>query len=580
MMKMRKHRFAASLLACLLCFMTLPVTAFAGGEPETEEAVTETVEETVEEPTEDIVEEPTEEPVEDATGDPAEEPEQNTVEEPVEDPAENTGEETVDTVTTPEYRVEVDDLDHYYNEPVDLTIRIEDVGGTGWQKAEASLDQDDPERRTNLTESLLENGAAYYTVSDNCTVYFFITDLEGTEYMETYSVTCFDYDPPAVEAGIRNKLLRAEAVDALSGVAGIYVNGQLYTTLQDGVLDLRINNCTDEQLFSIRAVDRLGNKSGSVVLSNPFYEEPKEETPEDEDTKKDCPDDKKDQEPPAEITPTQPTETTPTQPAVTTPTQPAVTTPTQPAASSTGTSSGTGTAGKSSASQSSTTESAKAEETKEPVTKEPGEGFSENGNAVTRDLLYDKYTNKQFITITDRDGNTFYMVIDYDSPINEDEEQYQTYFLNPVDTADLLALTGEDTAETLATCSCTEPCQPGAVNMNCEICAKDMTQCVCKATVPVPEQTEDPAETEPEAEEPEKTGSGLNPVVLVLVLALVGGGGALAYFKLVKNKPKTKGDADLDDYDYGEEEDTEEDAPWESVEEDAADSEKSEDDMD
>ena len=30
---------------------------------------------------------------------------------------------------------------------------------------------------------------------------------------------------------------------------------------------------------------------------------------------------------------------------------------------------------------------------------EPGEGFSEEGNLVTRDLLYDEHTNKQFITV-------------------------------------------------------------------------------------------------------------------------------------------------------------------------------------
>ena len=31
-------------------------------------------------------------------------------------------------------------------------------------------------------------------------------------------------------------------------------------------------------------------------------------------------------------------------------------------------------------------------------TVDPGEGFTEVGNLVTRDLLYDKATNKQFIT--------------------------------------------------------------------------------------------------------------------------------------------------------------------------------------
>ena len=32
-------------------------------------------------------------------------------------------------------------------------------------------------------------------------------------------------------------------------------------------------------------------------------------------------------------------------------------------------------------------------------TVDPGEGFTEDGNLVTRDLLYDKATNKQFITV-------------------------------------------------------------------------------------------------------------------------------------------------------------------------------------
>ena len=39
----------------------------------------------------------------------------------------------------------------------------------------------------------------------------------------------------------------------------------------------------------------------------------------------------------------------------------------------------------------------------------PGEGFSEEGNLVTRDLLYDEHTNKQFITVQTSGGNTFYI---------------------------------------------------------------------------------------------------------------------------------------------------------------------------
>ena len=55
--------------------------------------------------------------------------------------------------------------------------------------------------------------------------------------------------------------------------------------------------------------------------------------------------------------------------------------------------------------------------TEEPVI-EPGEGFSEDGNLVTRDLLYDKHTNKQFITVQTSGGATFYIVIDYDKPVD------------------------------------------------------------------------------------------------------------------------------------------------------------------
>ena len=51
-----------------------------------------------------------------------------------------------------------------------------------------------------------------------------------------------------------------------------------------------------------------------------------------------------------------------------------------------------------------------------------GEPIDDEGNAYTRDLLYDKATNKQFITVQTKTGNTFYVVIDYDAPINEEEE--------------------------------------------------------------------------------------------------------------------------------------------------------------
>ena len=443
----------------------------------------------------------------------------------VETPPEETSEEgptepTEEPVMEPEYQIQVEDISGYYNEPVDLTIRVEDVGGTGWQKVEASLSPDDPEQRTDLTEALLLDGMAAYTVSENCTVYFFITDTEGTEHTETYLVSCFDFDSPKAQAGIRGGLLRVEATDDLSGVWGIYVNDCLYTTLEDGVLELWIENCTDEPLFYIQAVDRLGNESGYVVLSNPFYEEAVEEAPVEtpkEEPEKDCPKDCDCRN------------------------QATVTTPSTGAASATNTS----------ATQSGTTVSDK---TDAPVTIEPGEGFTENGNAVTRDLLYDKYTNKQFITVETRNGETFYLVIDYDKPTDEEGEQYETYFLNLVDEADLAALL-DDGSEPV--CTCTEKCQPGAVNTSCKICRNELYDCAGPETVtkePVKPEPEPEPDPEPQEPEQERKTNLILPVILLLAAA---GGGAVWFFQFRKNKPDTRGPVDLDDYDYGEDDDIE-----------------------
>lgn len=193
---------------------------------------------------------------------------------------------------------------------------------------------------------------------------------------------------------------------------------------------------------------------------------------------------------------------------------------------------------------------------------EPGEPLSEDTDIVTRDLLYDKATNKQFLTIEDRAGNIFYLVIDYDAPVNEDEEQYKTYFLNPVDTDDLAAL-AEESEEKPVACVCTERCAAGAVNMNCPVCSANMTECAGREVQPEP--TEEPEEEkEPE---PKKAGNAKGILAVLLLLALAGGGGAYAYLKFVKNKKAAKPSADLDDYEF-EDEDDEEEAPDDNGESD------------
>lgn len=139
-----------------------------------------------------------------------------------------------------------------------------------------------------------------------------------------------------------------------------------------------------------------------------------------------------------------------------------------------------------------------------PAPEKPkGEPIDDEGNAYTRDLLYDRATNKQFITVQTKNGNTFFIVIDYDAPINEDEEQYQTYFLNMVDESDLLALLDEDTAAALTTCNCKEKCAAGQVNTDCPVCKTNMSECT--GTAPVTPEPDKNAETDVPAPKPEKS---------------------------------------------------------------------------
>jgi len=203
------------------------------------------------------------------------------------------------------------------------------------------------------------------------------------------------------------------------------------------------------------------------------------------------------------------------------------------------------------------------EETPAPEpTIEPGEGFSEEGNLVTRDLLYDEHTNKQFITVQTSGGNTFYIVIDYDKPVDEEGEQYETYFLNVVDEADLLAA-AEAAGVEQAVCSCPEKCAAGAVNTDCAVCSVNISKCV--GIEPEPTETEEPA---PEEAEPE-TGGNAGMLLAVLAVALVGGGAAF-YFKVLRPKQQQAAEPE----DYGEEAYEDDGPPWDEDEENSEEDEE------
>lgn len=175
----------------------------------------------------------------------------------------------------------------------------------------------------------------------------------------------------------------------------------------------------------------------------------------------------------------------------------------------------------------------------EPQKEEP---LTPDGNAT---LVDDFGGNKQLITVTTKNGNYFYILIDRD-----DEGEDTVHFLNQVDEADLMTLTetGEATKKP-EVCNCTEKCEAGKVNTSCPVCATTLTGCTGKEPTPTP--TEQP-------EEPKEKGGNPGAVLALVLFVLLGGGAAFYYFKFLKPKQNVKGNADLEDFDF---EDYDEDEP-------------------
>ncbi len=166
---------------------------------------------------------------------------------------------------------------------------------------------------------------------------------------------------------------------------------------------------------------------------------------------------------------------------------------------------------------------------------------------TAEDVRYDAEANRQFITIEDRDGNLFYIIIDYDVPVNGEEEQYKTYFLNAVDTSDLNALTLTDTEwdeedaveeEAVPVCTCETQCRVGEVDTSCEVCLISYTSCTGE---PV-EVTEDEAEETP-------SGGG-NYKALIAVIIIFAGIGVFLYVRLGRGNTGAENGTEEDDYEY------------------------------
>lgn len=489
-------------------------------------------------PTEAPTEEPTEAPTEEPATEPAEEPTEEPTTEPTDTPVQPTP-----VIMDQLFKIEIVAPKNWTNDKTrKVRVKVWQLTDETWARAQYKLDNGD---WVKIKEKFTLLDGYYYVdleLMDNCLLTVRLNIESGVFMDERKEIRIFDRTAPVVTAGFNDTLLHVEALDDLSGTAGAQVNGLLFTTLENGKLDVRMEDVllTYKQL-AIRAYDYAGNFSDPVVLDNPYY---------------------------VSATPTP----KPTAKPTVKPTEKPTTKPTKKPT-------GTGTA------------TAEPDPTREPVTVAtatpvpeytqypypyqvpyqtaepvvivitpepvvtpepevrteyvpigPGQPFTSGGNMQTLDVLYSAATNKQFITVQSRNGQTYYLVIDYDKPIDEENELYETYFLNLVDDRDLMSVLSEEEIVPTPT--------PEIIYVTPE---------PTSMSLPTAAPTAEP-------EKPEKQGMNQTGILALLVLLLAGGGAAFFFMKKKKtNVPKSRM---LDESSFDDDEDEEEE---ESDEEDGGD---------
>lgn len=415
------------------------------GETTTEGAATPSTDEPVTDPSDPPTDEGTDVP---ATDDPVTDPVETPdipVEEPTETPTEQPTEQPTDTPEQPEepeqppvdlktlFDVSIKVPSGWRNSySATVRIRITPSSDQMWHKVRYRIGDEDWEPIKN-SELVLYEGY-YYTdieVYYNAKMTVRLFGDEETYFDTNKEINIFDHYAPEVTAGFRDQVLHVEAVDDLAQVAGIQVNGLLFTTLVDGKLDVRMEEpLLSYKQLAIRAYDYAGNFSDPVTLDNPYYVEP---TPEPTNTPKPTnkPTTKPTKKPSSGTSGNKkPTAT----PVVTATPAPTAVAPQQQIVYVTP--------------DPNMYSYYQPQVTAEPETVYvplgPGQPYKGEGNMQTMDMLYSASTNKQFITVQTRAGETYYMVIDYDKPIDEENDIYETYFLNLVDDRDLMSVVSED----------------------------------------------------------------------------------------------------------------------------------------
>lgn len=361
----------------------------------------------------------------------------------------------------------------WYTKTATVTVKLEDVNLTGFEKADAKLGANGSWQ--DISDGLRAYGWAHVEISDNATVYVTVTDKKGKAHVKSLYIECFDREAPTVRAKIEGRMLRVDTDDNLSGVEYVYVNGYRFDDLTNGTLDIRVKDYVDEdeQEIYVQAVDCAGNKSKTAQVKNPYYNPPSSSKAETSQA--------------SSAAPASSTAPTSQAPAASAPAAAAA----QPAVSAP-------------AAQSAPAQTVQpaASETSDTGSVTPTDG---TGTVIENSVKAPE--QREFFTITTEAGNDFYIVVD------KEKSDKNVYLLSEVTEDDLtgLAKPSEKPATTEIPRAEPEP----------EI-------------KPAPEPEPAP-ETEPEPEAQPEPASTTGATVTIIVIAL-GIGAAGWYFKIYKPK--------------------------------------------
>ena len=397
----------------------------------------------------------------------------------------------------PNVKITISTPSGWHNDTTKVHISIEDVvhsGNFSIKTVQAKVAQNGS--WTDITEDM------YVEISENATVYVLVTDQRGKTYEKNRYIRCFDFTKPTLNAAVSDGLLSVQAHDTDSGIKAVYVNGNEFKELTNGVLNIRLQQFdAGYQYFTISAMDNAGNMSEVYKTANPYYTDPEKADGNEKN--------------PAEQLPVSAQATKPSSATA------QVTEHT-----------------KTDSDGNTVSENSPAEQKKQAMAEAASSEKKEESGEKEK-----SETGKEFYTIQTASEKVFYLIIDRDG------EEEVVYFLTEVTENDLLNVTA-DNSDTLpqnsAALESAIPVTEGALpNNNGEQETEEE---------PAEEAAEDGEENTEEPEpKPEKTGE--NPAATYIILGIVAvaaiGGGY--YFKVAKKKKEEFIDEDDDEEDEEEE---------------------------